>query len=323
MAKQPRLGDPEALRQQLIGLLTTFEAHIRESNLRTQVKELVPAYHSLRSLGRSLMVGEGTNAARDRIILYLRKYVGEVIDGDELMVVAGISEYARRLRELRVEAGWPIVSGITAREVNLEAEQDGDESEKLPAMRPEQYMLLDLTQDRDAAHRWRIANSIRKQPGGVKEKILGYLRQNVGHAVTNEELRYVANSKSEWARRVRELRTEDGWAITTKVTGRPELSVGTYILEMDRQAPVHDRRIPDPVRRRVLVRDEYTCRQDGCGWAPDDWNRADPRHLELHHYEEHAKKGRNTEENLVTLCNVCHDEVHGGHKKSPQPLGAA
>ncbi|WP_323985578.1 HNH endonuclease [Klebsiella aerogenes] len=32
--------------------------------------------------------------------------------------------------------------------------------------------------------------------------------------------------------------------------------------------------------------------------------------LELHHIEHHADGGENTLENLITLCNVCHDEVH-------------
>ncbi|WP_139153108.1 HNH endonuclease, partial [Enterobacter kobei] len=32
--------------------------------------------------------------------------------------------------------------------------------------------------------------------------------------------------------------------------------------------------------------------------------------LELHHIEHHADGGENTLDNLITLCNVCHDEVH-------------
>ncbi|MFZ6043852.1 HNH endonuclease [Vibrio natriegens] len=77
---------------------------------------------------------------------------------------------------------------------------------------------------------------------------------------------------------------------------------------MDRQSPVHDRKIPDPIRAKVLRRDKFTC-QD-CNWHIDEWNRADPRILELHHIVHHAKGGENTEENLVTLCNLCHDERH-------------
>ncbi|MFD2579587.1 HNH endonuclease signature motif containing protein [Novosphingobium colocasiae] len=34
--------------------------------------------------------------------------------------------------------------------------------------------------------------------------------------------------------------------------------------------------------------------------------------LELHHLIEHKAKGGNTVENLVTICNVHHDQVHAG-----------
>ena len=113
MARRSNQDDPEALRQKLIELLTNFEGHIQDSNLRTQVKELVPANYLLRDLGSSLITGNNSDSARDRILLYLSKHIGIVIHGDELMVVAGISEYARRIRELRVEHGWSIISGIT------------------------------------------------------------------------------------------------------------------------------------------------------------------------------------------------------------------
>jgi hypothetical protein len=175
-------------------------------------------------------------------------------------------------------------------------------------MKPDDYLLLSESEDRDAAHRWNIANEIRKRKDGVRTKILDYLKQNVGKAVTGEELRYVAGDKTEWARRVRELRTEFGWPIETKNTGRPDLSVGTYVLESLRQSPIHDRQIPDPVRGAVLRRDNYKCVE--CDWSHDDWNPSDPRHLELHHKKEHAKGGENTEENLITVCTICHDDIH-------------
>lgn len=42
-------------------------------------------------------------AARDRIRAYLVEHVGETIPGEELAEIAGISEWARRLRELRAD----------------------------------------------------------------------------------------------------------------------------------------------------------------------------------------------------------------------------
>lgn len=73
------------------------------------------------------------------------------------------------------------------------------------------------------------------------------------------------------------------------------------------------RHIPDPIRGAVLKRDKYRCNQ--CGWSHNDWNRSDPRHLELHHKKEHAQGGENTEENLITVCTVCHDDIHRKRKQ--------
>ncbi len=258
------------------------------------------------------MLGENTHSARDRILLYLKKHVGLVIHGDELMVVAGISEYARRVRELRVQAGWGIITGTTVTEMRRYSESDDvEELADIPVMKPDEYMLQFDQQDKEAAHRWHFANEIRKTKNmGVKDKILLFMRKNVGKLISGEELRYVAGNKSEWARRTRELRTEHGWPVTTKSNGRPDLPVAIYVLEQDRQSPPHDRIIKDDVRRAVLRRDSYKCQFSGCGWLHDLWNPSDPRHLEVHHILHHAKGGGNYAENLVTYCNVCHDIVH-------------
>lgn len=306
MARRSKKGDPEALRGKLVDLLLRFEEHLKSSNLRTQVQELVPAHHLLRDLGSSLIDEPNTDSARDRILAYFKKYVGSVLAGGELMVVAGIDDYPRRIRELRVEFGWPILSGVTVSEMRRENEE---EAQALPEMKPDEYLMAHANQDRDAAHRWRIANEIRKTSAAVKTKLLKYLLENVGKEVTGEELRYVAGNKSEWARRVRELRTEEGWRVTTKTTGRPTLPVGVYILESAEQAPPQDRKIPDPVRYKVMQRDDYSCID--CGWdSRTDWSPSAPRHLELHHKKPHVEGGENTVENLVTLCNICHDERH-------------
>ena len=297
---------PEAVRQKVEKLIRNFEAELQSGELRSKVLALVPIFHALRDLGKALIPSQYVSAARDRILYYFRKYPQTIIDSDELLVVSGIQEYARRVRELRVEFGWAIVSGVTMKEMS---EDEGDEVlNELKSMRPSEYMLLSDEQDRDAAHRWNLANTIRKESGSMRDKILKFLRANVGRRVTNEELRYVSGNKTEWARRVRELRTESGWPIVTKTTGRPGLGVGIYVLEADRQSPRHDRRIPDNMRRNALRRDGHKCRK--CGWSHDEWNRSDPRHLELHHVMHHAKGGNSSLENLETLCTVCHDKLH-------------
>ncbi len=307
MARRSQRDDPELLRGQLVALLTDFENELRSTELRLKVRALIPAFHLLRDLGSSLITGDDGDAARDRILLYFKKYPFTVIAGEELMVVAGIQDWPRRTRELRVQFGWFIVSGSTVREMYEEGEFQVEGIDPY-RIRPDHYVLLNKKQDREAAHRWNLANSIRKKQASTKSRILEYFRSNTGRNVTGEELRYVAKNKTEWARRVRELRTEEGWPVVTKANGRPDLPVGVYILEADRQSPEHDRTVPDSVRREVLRRDNYTC--TSCGWRHEEWNPSDPRHLELHHVEPHVRGGENEESNLVTLCVVCHDKVH-------------
>lgn len=309
MPKRNRTGDPEELRVQLVELLSNFERELRHDDLRVRVRALVPVAKVLQTLGASLIPADGPHAARDRILKYLIAYPLTVIEGEELMVVAGISEWARRVRELRVQFGWSIVTGVTVK--HMREENEGFDGFPV-RLRTDQYVLLDARQDRGAAHRWNLANAIRKKPGSVQSRILDFFRANCGQVVTGEELRYVANNKSEWARRVRELRTEQGWPIVTRWNGRPDLPVGHYLLEEDRQSYPHDRAIPDPVRREVLVRDGYMCRK--CRWSRKMWNPDDPRHLELHHLRRHADGGENTADNLITCCNVCHDAIHVSDK---------
>ncbi len=110
------------------------------------------------------------------------------------------------------------------------------------------------------------------------------------------------------------MRTEYGWPVMTKNTGRPDLGIGIYLMESNRQSLEHDRKIPDAVRSAVLRRDGYKCTL--CSGSHSEWNPSDPRHLELHHKKDHVRGGENTEGNLLTVCTVCHDEIHRKKSKS-------
>lgn len=267
-------------------------------------------------------------SARDRILAYFRKYPRQILDGDEFMVVSGIQDWPRRVRELRVEYGWWIYSGMTFKQIEEAAADDDDQPElislrsslgiDLTTIQPDQYVLLREDEDREAAFRWNTLNDIRKSGGNIQGKIIKYLRKNVGKQVTGEELKYLADDKKEWARRVRELRTEHGWPISTRNSGRNDLPIGVYVLEEDRQAPEHDRAIRDSVRVAVLTRDNFRCVQ--CGWHRDMLSTDDPRKaLELHHKTHHAHGGENSVDNLITLCNVHHDEIHRTRPTIPAP----
>lgn len=317
MARKSRpTNDPKQLAEELSRLLEGFLADINIANVRENVRALVPAVHKLRDLGSSLAPSDQGTAGRDRIISYLLKYPFTVIDGDELLIVSGIGEWARRVRELRVQEGWWIFTGVTFSEMKQDDEELSLRSNEVDvsAIRPDQYILMRTERDVEAADNWTKLNQIRKQDVSVKDKVLAYLRYKVGKPVTGEELRYLANDASEWARRSRELRTEDGWPVLTRMGGREDLPVGVYLLEEDKQAEPHDRHIPDSVRVKVLTRDNFQCTHEGCGWNRDKLSKGDPRkYLELHHKNFHVNKGENTAENLITLCNVHHDELHKKH----------
>lgn len=286
-------------------------------DLRNQVRSLVPLFEELQDLGKSLVAAGSSLSAQERILKYFLSNPGVPIHYKEVAIVAGISEWARRIRELRVEHGWRILNGAELRDMIAEGEYE-DEGLTLEKVGREDYILFTAKQDREAAFRWKLANQIRRKETGAKQKILEFLRKNVGKPVRGDELRYVTNNVSNWARRVRELRTEEGWPISTYASGRPDLPIGEYLLEEDRQIPRHDRRIPDSTRRAVLMRDKYTCQK--CSWNHSLWNRSDPRFLEVHHVRFHSEGGDSQPGNLITYCNVCHDEIHRQASKGEKDL---
>ena len=143
--------------------------------------------------------------------------------------------------------------------------------------------------------------------------------ENICEVITTEELAYVSNNARQYARRIRELRTEEGYAIATQFTGRPDLKMGEYVLESsDRIAQPHDRQIPFDVQKKVYERDENQCRL--CSWNHSKWKRNDAGILELHHVEYHANGGQNNTDNLIVLCSKCHDNLHAGRIELPTDI---
>jgi hypothetical protein len=306
MPKRRMQATVESLIHHIDGLLRGFDADRRSLSLREKVFRLVEILHSTKDLGVNVAREHGLNAsgARERIRLYLVEYKEIPIGGVELEVVGGISEYARRVRELRVEEGYQIATGASP------------DPESGIDLSPDQYLLVTDTPDRDAARRWHVANRIRRMGTSAQARLLAYLRENVGHVVTTEELSYVAKDRTEFGRRVRELRTEGGWPVATHFTGRPDLHSGEYVLEsQERIAEPHDRNIPHDVQKTVYARDRNTCRL--CGWNRERWTAADPRILELHHLQHHRDRGPNEPHNLIVLCSRCHDDVHARRVEIP------
>jgi 5-methylcytosine-specific restriction endonuclease McrA len=212
------------------------------------------------------------------------------VTGEELHAASRIGEWARRVRELRVEEGWPI-------------EEDRG-----------RYRLTASEPDVAAAERWSVLNGIRRREGNARERIRALLEARVGEVVTRDELDYVAKIK-EGSRRTRELRDEYGWPIESHIDD-PRLQPGEYRLvsaeEADRRDP-RQRLYPESTRSRVFERDNFTC-QD-CGRDREAAERAgDGRfYLEIHHRRAVAEQldslpeaELNDVDNLVTLCHADH-----------------
>ncbi|WP_404309709.1 HNH endonuclease [Neorhodopirellula lusitana] len=301
MVRRPIVREVSEAIATVMGQLTQFSDEYAQLSFRERVRRLVDVSQSQEDLNVSVVHDtiEVERSAKARLRRFFTDNVGEVLHADELAVVAGISEYARRIRELRREEGYRILTGVSDETAGVE-------------LRPDQYLLIDATPDTDAARRWHVANRIRNEKIGSKAKLLKYLIENVHRVVTTDELKYVAKA-AQYARRVRELRTEDGYAVATRFTGRPDLRAGEYVLlDSERVSQPHDRRVPIEVQREVYERDQNQCRL--CHWHGTDWTPEDPRLIELHHRFEHEFGGENTTDNLMLLCNRCHDDVHAGRK---------
>jgi hypothetical protein len=225
------------------------------------------------------------SATHERILALLKERVGQDVPGHDIYEVAGIHEWARRVRELRVEHGYRIT--------------------RVRAGQNSVYRLEDVEPDTAAADRWRVMNQIRRDPEhGARERILTFLRENVGQPVNMDELRYVANVH-EVGRRVRELRVEHGYIITSHMD-RSGLRPGDYVLESLEPLPANER-ITAEQRTRILGRDGYRCQL--CGWGIGDPPSHGKRFVEVHHITPVNQGGGSEDENLETLCNVCHDAI--------------
>lgn len=125
--------------------------------------------------------------------------------------------------------------------------------------------------------------------------------------MNSRELRKVAGGISEWARRIRELRTEEGYQILTH-NDRQELKPGQYLLLSPKPQPAFERAISKEVRALVLDRNGYTCQM--CGAVAGEPHPYDPtRKTRLHigHVIDKSVGGTDDPSNLKAICSVCNE----------------
>lgn len=143
---------------------------------------------------------------------------------------------------------------------------------------------------------------------GSKERIRRFLLSNVGRVVTSIEIRDAAGlDVSEWARRVRELREDEGWPILTH-NDNAGLKPGQYLLKeapSQERAVVFSRNISAKLRAEVLDRNGFTCQM--CGLSPGDIDPETGRKVRLHigHIVDKSMGGQEELSNLRALCSTC------------------
>lgn len=143
---------------------------------------------------------------------------------------------------------------------------------------------------------------------GSKERIRQFLLANIGQVVTALQIRdAIGPEVSEWARRLRELRDEEGWPILSH-NDHARLKPGEYLLEEmppEKRDVAFARGISTKLRAEVLDRNGFTCQM--CGLTPGDIDPGTGRKVRLHlgHIVDKKLGGRDELSNLRALCSTC------------------
>lgn len=146
---------------------------------------------------------------------------------------------------------------------------------------------------------------------GSKERIRRFLRTRVGRIVTGKQLQEaVGSGVTEWARRVRELRNEEGWQILTH-NDSATLKQGEYMLATAPPEPgtyEFAKPISTRLRSQVLERNGYTCQMCGVGAGdPDEHFPGRMVRLHIGHITDRSHGGRDELSNLRALCSTCNE----------------
>lgn len=143
---------------------------------------------------------------------------------------------------------------------------------------------------------------------GARTLLREFFLENVGKIVSDKELYEVSGRKSEWGRRLRELRNEEGYEILSH-NDRSDLKPGQYVLVSAKPKPAFARSISKETRAFVLDRNGFTCQM--CGAVAGEPHPYEPSgrktRLHLGHIVDKSHGGTDEPSNLRALCSVCNE----------------
>jgi hypothetical protein len=155
---------------------------------------------------------------------------------------------------------------------------------------------------------------------GSKQLILEFFMKNLGKVLTSREIQEASGFAAEWARRVRELRDEEGYQILSH-KDRAALKPNQYILETIERRPAFARGISKETRAWVLERNGYTCQM--CGVAagdPDPLGSTRTVRLTLGHIIDKSKGGDDSPQNLRAVCTNCNEGLQNTALPKPNRI---
>jgi len=143
---------------------------------------------------------------------------------------------------------------------------------------------------------------------------------NLGKVLESKDIQKASGGAVEWARRVRELRNEDGYQILSH-KDRANLKPNQYLLETIKRVPAFARGISKETRAWVLERNGYTCQM--CGVAagdPDPLGGNRTVRLTIGHILDKSKGGDDTPQNLRAVCTNCNEGLQNTALPKPDRI---
>lgn len=142
---------------------------------------------------------------------------------------------------------------------------------------------------------------------GARARLRIHFLKNIGRKMSSDELRQVSGNISEWGRRVRELRDEEGYQILTH-NDLSDLKPGEYILNTPKPIPAFERSISKETRAFVLDRNGFTCQQCGAvAGEPHPYDTTRKTRLQIGHVIDKSQGGSDEPSNLRALCSICNE----------------